>query len=71
MSPEGVRAMEKRRWLGRQVWIVGADGTRRSGTLWWDYGETVLIRQDGLVGLHVFAKETEGLRWGFAETADS
>lgn len=63
--------MEKRRWLGRQVWIVGADGKRHSGTLWWEYEQTVLIREDGLVGLQVLPKDTEGVRWGFSDAADS
>lgn len=62
--------MEKRRWIGRRVWIAGADGNRRSGTLWWESGETVLMREDGRVGLQVLPKDAEGVRWGFG-TAES
>ena len=52
----------KRRWLGRRVWIADADGERHNGALWWDYETTVVIREDGMVVLHVLPKAAEGTR---------
>jgi len=57
----------KRRWLGLRVWVVDANGRRHNGTLWWEDESTVLIRQDGVVGLQVLPKAAEGTRWGFAD----
>jgi hypothetical protein len=59
--------MDKRRWLGRRVWVAHIEGKRHYGTLWWEYEETVLIRQDGIVGLRVFLKASQGTHWGFAD----
>jgi hypothetical protein len=57
----------KRRWLGRRVWIVDPDGRRHNGTLWWEDESSVLVRQDGAIGLKTFPKSAEGRRWGFAD----
>jgi hypothetical protein len=60
----------KRRWLGLRVWIADAEGKRRTGTLWWEDEASVLIREDGVVGLQVLPKASEGVRWGFADRID-
>ncbi len=60
----------KRQWLGRRVWVADADGTTRKGTLWFTNDGTVLIREDGRVGLVTLPKEAEGTSWGFAEDSD-
>jgi hypothetical protein len=43
------------------------EGKRHYGTPWWEYEETVLIRQDGVVGLRAFPKAPQGTHWGFAD----
>ena len=60
----------KRRWLGRRVWLVDPDGKRHNGTLWWEDETSVLIREDGLVGLQTLPKAAEGTRWGLADDND-
>ena len=50
---------------------VDADGTRRTGTLWWEDESTVQIREDGVVGLRVLPKAAEKTLWGFAEDNDN
>ena len=55
----------KRRWLGLRVWVIDGDGRRHNGTLWWEDQSSVVIRQDGIVGLQVLPKETQGTLWGF------
>jgi hypothetical protein len=60
----------KRRWRGLRVWVTDADGRRHNGTLWWEDESSVLIRQDGVVGLQVLTKAAEGIRWGLAEDGD-
>ena len=60
----------KRRWLALPVWVADADGRRHSGTLWWEDKSSVLIREDGVVGLQVLPKAPEGIRWGLAEDGD-
>ena len=60
----------KRRWVGLRVWIADAHGNRHNGTLWWEDEASVLIRQDGVVGLQVLPKAAEGIRWGLAEDGD-
>lgn len=57
----------KRRWLGVRVWVVDESGKRHNGTLWWEDESSVLIRQDGTVGLQVLPKAVQGTRWGFAD----
>ena len=54
----------KRRWLGLRVWVADPDGERHSGTLWWEDETSVLIREDGVVGLQVMEKAAQGVRWG-------
>jgi hypothetical protein len=60
----------KRRWRGLRVWIADADGKRHIGTLWWEDGSSVLVRQDGVVGLQVLPKAAEGVRWRFVGDND-
>lgn len=60
----------KRRWLGLRVWIAHADGQRQNGTLWWEDEASVLIREDGVVGLQALPKAAEGVRWGLADRID-
>ena len=60
----------KRRWLGLRVWVTDADGKRHNGTLRREDKSSVLIRQDGVVGLQVLPKAAEGIRWGLAEDGD-
>ena len=67
---EVLRMQSKRRWLGLRVWIADADGKRQYGTLWWEDEASVLIREDGVVGLQVLPKAAEGVRWGFADDGD-
>jgi hypothetical protein len=55
----------KRQWLGRRVWVVDADAKTHNGTLWWDDETSVVIRQNGRVGLRTFPKAAEGTLWGF------
>lgn len=57
----------KRRWLGVRVWVVDEHGKKHNGTLWWEDESSVLIRQDGTVGLQVLPKAVQGTRWGFAD----
>jgi hypothetical protein len=47
----------KRRWLGLRVWVTDADGKRHNGTLRWEDKSSVLIRQDGVVGLQVCSRK--------------
>jgi hypothetical protein len=60
----------KRRWLGLRVWVADPAGKRRSGTLWWEDEASVLVREDGVVGLQALPKAAEGVRWGLAEDGD-
>ncbi len=57
----------KRRWLGLRVWVADTDGKKRNGTLWWTDETSVLIRENGVVGLLVLPKVAEGVRWGVSE----
>ena len=57
----------RRRWLGLRVWVADANGKTHKGTLWWEEESSVLIRQDGVVGLHAHPKVAEGIRWGFPD----
>lgn len=60
----------KRRWLGLRIWIADGDRKRQAGTIWWEDESTVLIREDGVVGLRAFPRAAEGTSWGFADNAD-
>ena len=57
----------KRYWRGERVWTLDADGTKRKGTLWWTDDTSVVIREDGRVGLVTLAKDAEGALWWFAK----
>jgi hypothetical protein len=57
----------KRRWLGLRVWVVDASGKTHNGTLWWDDGTSVVIRQNGRRGLVTLPKAAEGTHWGFQD----
>lgn len=56
----------KRRWRGLRVWLADADGKRHIG----EDGSSVLVRQDGVVGLQVLPKAAEGVRWRFVGDND-
>ena len=58
----------KRHWHGLRVWVADeTDRRKRNGTLWWTDETSVLIRQDGVVGLLLLPKLAEGVRWGFGD----
>jgi hypothetical protein len=63
-------AEDRRRWIVRRVWVTDGDGTKRRGTLWSVYGDSVKIRVDHVPRVVVLPAAGRGTRWDFVESQD-
>jgi hypothetical protein len=61
------QAVRQNNKLGQRVWCL-RDGKRREGVLRWEDETHVLIKVDGLPGLAMLSKASEGERWGFVDS---
>jgi hypothetical protein len=53
--------------IGDRVWVIPDCKNRSTGVLWWCDAESVLIREDGMLGLVLLPRTDEGDRWGFVQ----
>jgi hypothetical protein len=63
-------AANRLRWIVRRVWVTDDDGTKRRGTLWSVYGDSVKIRVGHVPGVAMLPAAARGTRWDFVEIQD-
>jgi hypothetical protein len=53
--------------VGDSVWVIPDCKNRSTAVPWWCDADSVLIRQDGMLGLVPLPRTDEGARWGFVQ----